>query len=681
MATHRLTSGQSPHSQKGIATILIVVLIGMALTATSLGIVHSIRTTQEKQVSVHAVTHAQTSLWMGVEAFRKYLLTLDDAGLAALANQTTPLSFAMDSHFGALSARNFAVATTASGYRISAEIINIHADAKSSATVGVVFEVNPESCVNCAQLSASLDFYDDLNIRGGIEFTTPENNLAQINVDGNITLQNVSISKLGTLQSTGTVTIGSAVEVENIYANGNVTITQGAKVDKASSLGTVTTDGGGYVSYAAANGDITSNTSGVDTLGYTSHAINSRANVRVTSGRHKLIKAGGTLYLLTNKTVDEAQSVGNAEIATWERVTSLLTEGNLTCVDPSYINFLTLFANGSKTRCAATAITPVPAVDVTVMDELQPYSMQQFVVDVWPLKTQANYIFEWDSTTAKTKVTLNNVAGATNGSVYYVGNGPANKKSHLCEASNTVSCTLKVPEVAVCLGFSPSSECFSYNTTTKTWTIDGTGSAPGVMWFDGNVEMSTGQDYTTILATGNVTTSGNLKLYSTNYAGYREVCTAVAPNIEEGRLNMRTTFEAYFSKQYPTNFCDLVTPQYKPSPIGNIAIAAGGFDPYADNQYRGGNITLGAGNEIFGAVIAGGILVTRGDTTVHGYITAAVLSNPTNGDNELGGKTTVDLSNTPATYDPTLVPDMSPCTTNCGATEDDRSKVLWSRYL
>ena len=74
----------SPGQQRGIATILVVVLVGLALTATSLGIMHSVRSTQEKHVAVHAATHAQLGVWTGVEAFRRYIGSISAADLQAL---------------------------------------------------------------------------------------------------------------------------------------------------------------------------------------------------------------------------------------------------------------------------------------------------------------------------------------------------------------------------------------------------------------------------------------------------------------------------------------------------------------------------------------------------------------------------------------------------------------------
>ena len=53
--------------QSGIATILIVVLVGAAMTATALSLIHSVKSTQQKQITAHAATNAQAAAWAGVE--------------------------------------------------------------------------------------------------------------------------------------------------------------------------------------------------------------------------------------------------------------------------------------------------------------------------------------------------------------------------------------------------------------------------------------------------------------------------------------------------------------------------------------------------------------------------------------------------------------------------------------
>lgn len=666
---------QSYRRQSGIATILTVVLIGIAMTALALQYLSTVRSTQDTFVTAHSVTHAQNGLWTGVEAFRMYLDTLTNAQITALGGEAS-IPIALPGGFGSMNLYNIVVSEIGGNkFRVEAELVNVHGDARSAAGLNIVYEIDPDACENCVARTASLDFNDDLNIKGGIVFRMPEGGLPVINVNGNIVVDSVDVTPLGRLNSTKSITLGSQVRAEEVYANGDVTINGSARVDKVWAIGNVTTDGGAVVRNIWANGHVNSNASNP------TDSVNTRSNVRLTSGSYGLVKAGGTAFVSTSGGVDELQAVGDIEFTSWGTLTTLLGEGALKCVADNFDKFTSFKITGAATNCPATTQTG-QTVDVQVMEELKPYTAPESVVDVWSLKSYANYVIEYDLAASKTKVTLYHIDGIADGTSYYLGDGPDGMhNSHLCVAftGKKGECSeLLLPKIAMCLGYSRQNTCMTYSTRNGGWIISGSSSAPGIMWFDGNVELASGTNYTTILATGHVTTSGALKSYSANYAGYDEICEALGTGIDPDIL---TVYQTYFSKQAPTNLC--VNGTYSPIDVGNIAIAAGGFDPAGRGQYSGGNITLSALNELFGTVLSGNILTTQGDTTVHGYVSAAVLGGVGVGDNELGGKTTIDLMDLPDTFDPGRVPLMSaPCEVNCVSMgTQKKTKLLWSRYL
>lgn len=82
----------APSQQRGMATILIIMLMGLALTVTALGVMYSVRTSQEQQVTVHAATHSQAGVWTAAEAVGLYLKELDKTALMAF-NPEKPLKF------------------------------------------------------------------------------------------------------------------------------------------------------------------------------------------------------------------------------------------------------------------------------------------------------------------------------------------------------------------------------------------------------------------------------------------------------------------------------------------------------------------------------------------------------------------------------------------------------------
>lgn len=662
--------------QSGIATILMVVLMGVAMTAAALGLIFSLKNTQEKQVAVHASTHAQVGLWSGVEAFRRYLGSLDNAALLALGSVDHTINLGVN--YGAITAKNVGVNSVGAFYHVSAEIVNVHADSQSSSAVGVTFKIDPNACENCVELSASLDFYHDLDVTGGIVFQVPGGPGATINVEGSIDILNVSISAMNSLSATGNITLNSGVEVSQVYSNGDVSLTQNVRVDKAWALGSIFTDGGSIVTNMYANGSITANASG------DSDVINSRSDITVGGGSsaHDYIKAGGTLAINTGGDIQDVQVVGDVTLTTEPYVHSLIGMGSIQCGASDWSVFDAISVNGLATGCPDPADSPLTVAasnTVNVMEELTPFSMSPFIIDTRALKSKANLAFTYDTDTSRMQVEVKNINGITDG-IYDIGSMNDNHKNYLCATFSGSTCTeLEIPNLAVCLGYSLYNDCVSYNVGTNTWIFNGTGTIPGILWFEGNVNLGSGVYYSTILATGDVTSSGEFKGISVNYGGYAEICETAATHIvNKDGIDFKSMYKGLFEDKYPTNLCE--GGEYQSTPTGNIGIAAGS---YTDGSYGGGNIDLTAKNEVFGSILAGNLLQTSGDTTVHGYVTAAVLGSHGGESNELGASTVIDLRDAPSTYAPTIVPSMvEPCTVDCEPNNyAEKSKVLWSRYL
>ena len=112
--------------------------------------------------------------------------------------------------------------------------------------------------------------------------------------------------------------------------------------------------------------------------------------------------------------------------------------------------------------------------------------------------------------------------------------------------------------------------------------------------------------------------------------------------------------------------------------LGNYALLAGSYT--AQNQYMGGNIALGSSAEIFGSVLAGNMYTSGGSTTIHGTITALSLGSQ---EHAAGGSTTLDLTDLPAGYIPTIKPCHleGTCPTIPPSGENGTVEVYWSRYL
>lgn len=684
-------STSSPRKQQGIATILVVILVGIGLTATALGIIHSVRSTQEKHTAVHAATHAQTGVWAGVEALRRYLGMLDDDELQAL-NDFLEIEFPDElEDYGTITAENVEVTAVGSIYRVSAQVINRHGLAQASSALEVVFEIDPNACPDCIDMSAALDFYDSVVAEGQITFVLPDETMPAINVDGDVDMINVGGSAIGQLSATGSIRLDSQVAVDHLHANGDVVLSGSATVEKIETLGSVTTSGGAGARIIWANGEVNYGGS------YNTQAINSLSDIDLTAANHDYLRTAGDIQVSNPavNSVGDFFSQGDIHLSHGIPIGHVLAEGNFSCPNAGWDDFESISVNGILTMpsCTQAALaldrTEVGANrSIPVMNPVQPFVMPPLIVDVWALKPRANYIVEFDEDMDRTKVTVFNIAGQTNGTEYWLGDyATGNQNSFLCKTFDGAGrcATPTTPTLSMCLGHSLYNDCLSRTEGADgepdTWTFNRTSSAPGVYWFKGNLHLNNGYNYGTFLATGNVVTGGQLRVESVNYSAYNEICLATGAGVSD---DLRPAYNSRFKNQYPTNLCDIDTESYTPDPVGNIGIAAGGFDPEGSGEFSGGNITLGTSNKIYGTVLAGGILRTGGQTEVFGHVTAAVQAGRGGDKNLLGGSTTIDLSKGSDSYDPGKIPrmDIPDCATGCEPDDySERAKLIWSRYF
>ncbi len=691
-------------AQQGIATILVVVLLGVSMTAMALGLIYSIRGSQEKQVTVHASTHAQVGLWSGVEAFRRYLGSITEAELLAL-DGVAELTINLGGNYGSISAKDITVVANSPAHDVSVTIVNVHGDAKASSAVGVMFQISPSTPEGLNPVSM-LNFYDSLNITGQITFLLEDGDGARVNVDGDVVLTNVNVPNLAQIGATGSVTADSEVSVDLIHSAGNVFLTGKAYANTVLTEGEFETGVGSDASADViwANGAITLATS------KRSESANSLQTITVLNGSHGKLRASGDISLSSVVTIDSIKTKQNMTVVSSNGGTTLASvtaEGNIRCPSGGWGSITSLAMNGTADPdCGTWSDAETNAgITVTAMEPVTPFSMPPVVIDARALKVHANYVFEYDEAVSRTKVTVFNIGGVTNpdGEEFYLGNYKAYDDEHnvhhsprlnyLCTAfDNEGFCTAPAGDgFAICVGHSNYNECVDYTdivmesgTTTKGWVFNGIAAAPGIMWFEGSVELNNGKNYTTIIATGNVKTGGGLNVYSVNYGGYAGICDASTYG--------HTDYLSRFENQFPTNLCDNTTSPgtYTPIPTGNIGIIAGSYSTDSPPVFSGGEVELGSSNKVHGAVLAGQSLNTSGQTEVYGYVTAAAQGGKVAAGtraNSLAANTTIDLTTTVDTYDPTGIPmeitpePIIPVIPGADTDYREKSKILWSRYL
>ncbi|GLQ94180.1 hypothetical protein [Dyella acidisoli] len=739
MIKRRAKPHASPFRQRGVMNLLLVLLIGLAMTVTTMGVVHVMRGSQEGQLSLHSITPAQGSTWMGAETVRRYL---------AVTNMTSLSTGALKidgSDALAVNILNITQSTaTVSGksttvYQVVANITAASATgtpAASKATLQAVYNVTPNGTQGSSTSSSNsgstvnintLNFYKDLNLTGGIDVLGGQN--ANLNVEGNVKLDNASVDGVNSIHATGNVSIGSGIHVNEVYANGDVEVTGAASVDQINALGNVTIDGGAKPFVIQSNGTVTFNGGSASSVtsigdvivpagGVNIGTITTEGNVNWTGtgGGASTIQANGDVAysganLSTNITAGGTVTVNGEGVASVTTPSNVIDNANGDSKS-STSGIASLKAGGDLQANGWDAVTgtiggtltkqnfwngkvnvtvqkgytvSVPTISIT---KLPPVTIDRPAVDAYALKSSANYVFQMVN--GAMQVTVSNINGITSGT-YYVGTYPPLNANGVYRGYEDFLCTKLVsgsldnngvgqclepstPGRTFCQGQSEENDCLSYS--NGAWTISGISFARGILWFQGDLNFNGGGYMDTAIATGNINTGGSARIDAPNYAGYDEMCANATPSW----LTLHdATQKQDFDGLYPTNLCDVQNQQLIDSAIGNVALLAGG---YVNGVFSGGTINLGAKTVVNGSVMAGSTFNTGGDTSVNGSITAAAQNPNDTSSNQLSGKTTMDFSKLPSTYHPGTVPCMQGCTSSQPSTSgNNTSTINWTRYL
>jgi hypothetical protein len=629
--------------QNGVATVLILILTGLSLTGIVYGTMFYIRGTQESVKTTHSATQAQIRAWTGVEVTRKFLeqfgedraLSLTSgyalsvtglSGVKMVVDQVNTTAKTITMNITGCSNADNPVCAGGNGTQTG-----------STSTIQAVFSVNGTSSTTTpSQLNDVLNFKGDVIANGGIAFRGGSNNVT-VRVDGNFTSSS-GLDGINTLYSTRNITLSGGGLGSNslMAANGNITLTASGSYGSVNAMGNVSING----SVSAVS--IKSN--GTTTLG--------------SSSRIPLVQSIGDVTINGWTTYDAIQTKGNV-FHNAGTVTSLQAEGNIT--QNGWISVVNGTIGGRYITPSGNTnnIVSVNGYQVNIQP-LTEITLTDYHVDTNLLKNSANYAFEIDSNGNRI-VTVKDVSGISNGTYFHVVDRTIAGTKY-----NDYLCTVAAPTLAnQCLkkigrGFDAvQNALISYNSTNKQWRLNGQMLAPGVAWFDGNLEVASGTYYNTFLATYNISTAGASRPYSINSAGYANVCTQVN-----------------FTSTYPTNYCNLSTNSLIDDAMGNSAMIAGSYEPgqSTPEYFRGGNINLGASSVVYGNVIAGNILTTGGSTTIYGRVSTSNQSQGTNS-NTLGGSTTIDISNESTTGNQVNTGG------NTGTSSTPSSTILWTRYI
>lgn len=718
-----------PRRQRGIATLLIVLLLGLAVAVTTLAVAHALRGAQQRHLTVHGATAAQGAAWRGVETLRLALLAAGQAQLAAwdgtpagaawsesCSGGGTPLHLnagGLDG-IGVRRAVLTRICRTATPqvYRVTAQVTGqAGADAKTganaalnTATVEVVYEVGAigpgpkPPGGDSPPLNAVITFNNNLKLSGSITVHKDPGAEYQINVKGDLDTDGNSITGVDTIWATGSIRITSGSSFGTLASNGDIWFDGSVSVTKAvNARGDICVSGGANAQNAAlkANGSVIAD-GGVKLGDVSAIGKSDRGDQTKFCGAVQA-DADGNPYAVDLQGDSSAKSVaaaGSVRIGSGSIITAngLRASGHL--VDTN--------CGGSESGVVGKTVSgpndcnPPAWNGVAVQSGLQvpispvsPVVLDAVKFNAYDVESAAHYAFKIDANGYKV-VTVRNINGIDDGT-YFIGDYDGadlndysrGYKDFLCKelkSSSTPSAPkckapLQPPAMTPCVGYSTSNNCISYDATSKKWTLSGNSFAPGIVWFEGNLQLHNGTYYNTFVATGNVsTTAGGVKVYAINYAGYdgKRGTKIYAPT--------GICVNSGFPNHYPTDYCDMANHVFvnpADSVIGHYALLAGSYG--SAGSYVGGDIQLGASSKVFGSVLSGNLYSSGGSSTIHGSVTALSQGGATHA---AGGSTTFDLRDLPSGFQPIV----DPCklTNACAGPPPAPgfgATVKWSRYL
>lgn len=692
-----------PLYERGAATILTILLIGMGLISVSLGAMHVVRSTQERQLAAHAQVNAQAGVWAAVEAVRVNLQSLTKDQLTTLAYPQTWTITGSDSLTQQANITDVdPPISPAVDFKITAVITARDTAAKASSSVEVVYSVEPGIVGGPLTLSGVLDFYNDLKTTGGITLNAEGNQGLDFNVDGNFTATSAGISGTGFrhINVTGDILLDSQVSAA-VLRGRNVTLRQSARAARVEAWGIPEGDVGskgkegdgkkestccGNITFdswpkvndvdvdvatvAKANGNVKSTTGKVPT-------IQARRDVTIGGLGTGSVEALGNITLSWPESIGNVLAGGNLTIQANNKSTGTKVGfGKVTCPggnsNNKHVIKASLAAN-LDSNCNGTIDSSIVPPTITPVEEVK---LLRPVVDAWALKASANYAIEY-AANGTLSVKVNNVNGITNGD-YFLGHYGA-EQWYICSSVDTNhQCTSGEKSTATpfCINSDENTVCFSPDTTRKTLDIKAdskpAGLLPGVIWFNGTLKLAGGPFFNTFVATEDIVTYGKFKVYSVNYGSDYEIdgnSNAICKNQTPEKI-------AAFNGRYPTNFCS-ASLDFIAHPLGNIGLFAGGYSQSNPNTYVGGKIILDNDTKVYGTVVAGNILETRGASHIYGYVSAAGLQEVADQKNEMVAELKIDLTKRPANYTPDKIPNTN---NNGGVSSPAKAVVLWSRY-
>jgi len=662
--------------QNGIATLLILILVGVSISVAVFGSLRYIQGSQNQTTALHAQTQAQITAWSGVEVIYQYLKNISSGDMAALitaaesATATAPVEVGFDG-MSALSAGFYKDGGDL--YALIRGTTEAGTRAQSTSTVEVIYHAiapnpNDPKGGDCAPFCSDappsvITFNRDLRVSGGIVLSSSSEEDYQINVKGVMSTSG-SLVGVDIINATDSVFLGGANTVlKKIHSNGDVRIDNSVTVtERIEARGSICLTNGGAVSQklARANGFAyagnSAKFSAIQSKGESLYIGENEECLAYLRKGEKGEKIG--VWLDGNSSADGFVQSSASVIHDSGTIDKLKAEGDLyITADDSTVSGE--ISGDMKEGCrverlrvancsgkASVDVDDNEDINVSLKD-VPPVEMKTAVFNAYDYEKDANYAFK--NVNGKIEVTVRDVEGIEEG-VYYIKEYKPqynNYKDYLCKVENGSDCkeigkTICKTSTSTISGHPPGAyenwnACFSYS--NGKWTVGGGGSqisiAQGVVWFKGDVDLKGDEYYNTFIATGHIVTSGSHNNVAPNFAGpkggpYKRQSDGISVNTAfKGICSEASSSYKPFFPYYPKSLCEALSIE-SPLPIANYAYMAGSIAD--DGEYVGGNITIASGTGVYGSVLAGNEFIGKGGPTIFGYITA-LAAGKSRGDN------------------------------------------------
>lgn len=303
------------HRQSGIATVLLVTLIGMTIMLASTAVVLTSAARKDVSSASHAQSNAQVMAWAGVSAFNSILSKKANDNISQVQYLDGSDEPVLKEELHEIEAKNIKVygcSNDKDSCRVSADITASNASAASAAVINSVFDLKfiPKP---------SEDGDGDGDGRGG--FLLGNNTT----LSGDTTISSDAISSNVVLNVDGNLTLNLGFKTENISvldinATGNVYIDCGVRncggsIINVTSKGSVTLVNGRYF------GDINALDKVTLRIGAKAQNIKSLKNVNLESGSSaRDIKTKGNITLSGSSSSDSLYANGYIELQPSSRV-------------------------------------------------------------------------------------------------------------------------------------------------------------------------------------------------------------------------------------------------------------------------------------------------------------------------------------------------------------------------